>query len=567
MSPDFGGFGAGGSNGSSGGSLRDYWTDGSVARLCATLSELTGVRIELRDERGIVLDPDQDAEFFGGRVEPIDSSATVFPVRIGGDNGTVIGSVVVGSDEQSGSGSPSGIGVQSGVLIQRLGELIATMAKEMCNDVSELRVRVKEIEVLYRLNALLVAGGRVTETLKLTLDSALDALNLEAGAIMLLPEDSEGLSRMDLEDELERSASVGLSKEWLSSPLPLSEGREIDRASLDGKVITIQDLHTDDRILASDQVVGEGLKSFIGAGMVFGGRPIGVIRLYSRTERVFTGAECRLIRSIGQSAAMAVEQARLIKMKARERRTQRSLKIAATVQKRMMPDRLPTVEKLDIAARFRPSYQIAGDFYDVFEVRDKIGIMLGDVVGKGIVAGLLMSAVRATLRAYAELSDDLSKVMERTNEAIHRDTTVAEFATIWYGVFDPEINELSWVTAGHEPAVLLTRDEDGKWSYEMFRGEGLVAGVQDGEEYVMERMVLEPGQVVIVYTDGMMDAVDFNGERFGRPRLIKAMLDSLEENPDADAEWITERIFWHLRQFRGLQKQADDETLVVMRAR
>ena len=567
MSPDFGGFGAGGSNGSSGGSLRDYWTDGSVARLCATLSELTGVRIELRDERGIVLDPDQDAEFFGGRVEPIDSSATVFPVRIGGDNGTVIGSVVVGSDEQSGSGSPSGIGVQSGVLIQRLGELIATMAKEMCNDVSELRVRVKEIEVLYRLNALLVAGGRVTETLKLTLDSALDALNLEAGAIMLLPEDSEGLSRMDLEDELERSASVGLSKEWLSSPLPLSEGREIDRASLDGKVITIQDLHTDDRILASDQVVDEGLKSFIGAGMVFGGRPIGVIRLYSRTERVFTGAECRLIRSIGQSAAMAVEQARLIKMKARERRTQRSLKIAATVQKRMMPDRLPTVANLDIAARFRPSYQIAGDFYDVFEVRDKIGIMLGDVVGKGIVAGLLMSAVRATLRAYAELSDDLSKVMERTNEAIHRDTTVAEFATIWYGVFDPEINELSWVTAGHEPAVLLTRDEDGKWSYEMFRGEGLVAGVQDGEEYVMERMVLEPGQVVIVYTDGMMDAVDFNGERFGRPRLIKAMLDSLEENPDADAEWITERIFWHLRQFRGLQKQADDETLVVMRAR
>ena len=562
MSPHFGGSGATGT-GASGGSLRDYWTDGSVARLCATLSELTGVRIELRDERGIVLDPDQSAEFFCGRIEPIDSSATVFPVRIGGDNGTVIGSVVIGSER----GEDAGIGVETNVLIHQLGELISTMAKEMCTDLSELRVRVKEIEVLYRLNALLVAGGRVNETLELALDSALDALNLDAGAIMLLPEDSEGLSRTDMEDELERSASVGLSKEWLSSPLPLSEGREIDRASLDGKVIMIQDLHSDERILASDQVIREGLKSFIGAGMVFDGRPIGVIRLYSRTERVFTGAESRLIRSIGQSAAMAVEQARLIKMKARERRTQRSLKIAATVQKRMMPDRLPTVENLDIAARFRPSFQIAGDFYDVFEVRDKIGIMLGDVVGKGIVAGLLMSAVRATLRAYAELSDDLSKVMERTNEAIHRDTTVAEFATIWYGLFDPETNELSWVTAGHEPAVLLTQSDDGKWSYEMLKGEGLVAGVQDNEEYVMERMVLSPGQVVIAYTDGMMDAVDFEGERFGRPRLIKAMLDSLEESPEADAEWITERIFWHLRQFRGLQKQADDETLVVMRAR
>ena len=557
MSSD-GGVGGGGGSGGRGGSLRDYWTDGSVAQLCAALSELAGAEVQLRDERGIVLRPDDDAEFFGGTVERIEEGARVFPIRIAGD--TVIGSVVVGcgGGKRSDDGCP---------LIERMGELIATMATQMCSDVSELRTRIKAIEVLYRLNAQLVGGGRVDDTLKLTLETAIDAFGLDAGAIMLLPEDSEGLGRMDFEDELERSASYGLSEEWLGSPLPLSDERSIDRASLGGQVVAIEDLRTDERVCAREQVIKEGLKSFLGTGMVFGGHPIGVIRLYSRSGRLFTGAERRLIRSIGQSAAMAVEQARLIKMKARERRTQRSLKIAATVQQRMMPERLPVVENLDIAARFTASFQIAGDFYDVFEVRDKIGVMVGDVVGKGIVAGLLMSAVRATLRAYAELSDDLSRVMARTNEAIHRDTTVSEFATIWYAVFDPKTNELCWVTAGHEPAVLLTKGDDGKWGYEMLPGGGLVAGVQDGEVYQMERMVLKKDQVVVAYTDGMMDAVDFDGKRWGRERLIRAMVDSLEENPEGDADWIVERIFWHLRQFRGLHEQADDETVVVLRAR
>lgn len=539
-----------------GGSLRDYWTDGSVARLCATLSELTGVVVELRDERGIVLDPDQDAEYFGGQIKPIQDGAQVFPVRLGGESGSVIGSVVIGSG-----------GDVARPMLDRMGSLLASMVLEMTSDVSELRLRVKEIEVLYRLNALLVSGGRVDETLELALEAGLETLGLDAGAIMLLPEDSEGLTKSDNEAELERSASSGLSESWLSSPLPLSDGREIDRASLAGKVTVVKDLLADKRILARAQVEQEGLRSFLGTGMVFDGRPIGVIRLYSRSLREFSGAERRLIRSIGQSAAMAVEQARLIKMKARERRTQRSLKIAATVQKRMMPDALPMVENLDIGARFRPSFQIAGDFYDVFEVRDKIGVMVGDVVGKGIVAGLLMSAVRATLRAYAELSDDLSRVMARTNEALHRDTTVSEFATIWYGVFDPETNELCYVTAGHEPPVVLTKDDHGGWSHRLLSGVGLVAGIQDNEEYVMERVVLEKDQVVVAYTDGMMDAMDFTGTRFGRQRLISAAVETLNEEPDANAERIIERIFWHMRQFTGLQAQTDDETVVVMRAR
>ena len=200
-------------------SLRDYWTQGTIASLCAALSELGGVRIELRDERGFVLDPSSYRE--SPRVEtPIPEGSSVLPIIVTDER---IGSIVVHPHDHE---------LTHSALIDQLTELIAKTASEMCTDVANLRYRVSEVAVLYRLSSLLVRGGRVHDTLQLTLELALDVLGLEAGAIMLLPEDSEALPRVDLENELERSASLGLSEDWLLNPVPLSKDREFDRLAL-----------------------------------------------------------------------------------------------------------------------------------------------------------------------------------------------------------------------------------------------------------------------------------------------------------------------------------------------
>lgn len=534
-----------------GASIRDYWTDGSVSALCESISQLTGVMIELRDERGLVL-PAGSAADSPGIERPIAPNASVTPVVV---EGTRIGSIVVSSKDSD--SEPSHV-------VVRIGELIAMTATERCTDVAELRNRLQEIGLLYELSSLLVRGGRVKDTLRVSLESALRTLRLDAGAIMLLPEDTEGLSRAESEGELDRSAAIGLSEEWLSSPIPLSTNREFDRACLAGKVVAVADLPNDPRVIVPEDCVRENLGSFLGAGMVFDGRPIGVIRLYGRTNRVFTKSEQSLVKSIGQSTAAAVEQARMIKMKARERRTQRALKIASAVQKRMLPAKVPQVPGVQLAARFRPSQQISGDFYDLFTVRDKLGLLVGDVVGKGIGAGMLMSSVRATLRAYAELSDDLSRVMSRTNDALCRDTSVNEFATIWYGVLDPQSRELNYVLAGHDPPVLF-REENNEWRTRVLDGRGLVAGVIEGERYRMESVQLVAGDVLVAYTDGMTDATNFENARFGRDRLLESVRTMLEEQPDANADDILKRVFWTTRQFSGLSGQADDETMVVMR--
>lgn len=535
-------------------SVRDFWTDGSISALCELLTEINGVSIELRDEAGQVLAsrsrPDEP-----GIDSPIPGGSRVFRIEV---QEQPIGSVVVhpGEDEAAHDRAV------------RAGRLIASAAREMCSDVTELRHRVAEIDTLYQLSFLLVRGGRAKETLEAALKSALDVLDLDAGSIMLLPEDADGLAKGESEADLERSVAINLSEAWLDNPLPLSRDREFDRRALAGEVVFIEDLASDPRVLLPEQSIEENVTSFMCAGMVFDGRPIGVIRVYSRRRRAFTRADRRLLRSIGQSAAASIEQARLIKLRARERRTQRALRIAGAVQQRMLPVSVPTVPGIDLAARYRPSYEVGGDFYDLFLAHDRLVLVAGDVVGKGIAAGLLMSAVRATMRAYAEVSDDLELVMKRSNEAMCRDTTVSEFATAWMGSIGTNERgerELTYVSAGHDRPALFRRDTDGTWSHELLEAGGLVAGVLAGEEYPIETRALRPGDVLIVYTDGITDAQTFEGGRFGRARLVSAVTELLSTNADAGAAEIVEHVFWQIRQFTGLHRQADDETLVVVR--
>jgi phosphoserine phosphatase RsbU/P len=516
------------------------------------LTKLEGVQIVLRDEQDAILDATSLSNAPGAAL-PIPEDGSVHPIMIEDER---VGSIVVYSTQHDQH--------QQYALIDEIGKLIALTASEMCTDVSHLRYRIDEIAVLYKLSSLLVRGGRVSDMLRLTLEMALEVLHLEAGAIMLLPEDAQGLAHTEMENELERSASIGLGDDWLANPVPLSKNREFDCLSLEGKVVSSEDLANDPRVLVPDECRTEGLIAFIGTGFVFDARPIGLIRLYSKTKREFTASERQLIRSIGESAAAAVEQARLLKLQARQRRIHRSLKIAGAVQKRMLPEVTPSFDRIELAARYHPSQEIGGDFYDLFDVRDQLGVLVGDVVGKGVVAGMLMSAVRATIRAYADLSDDLSKVMFRTNDSICRDTKPSEFVTIWYGMIDPESLMMRHVVAGHEPPLLLRKDESG-WTIRTLDGSGLVAGVIAGEDYTMHTTQLHEGDYLIAYTDGITDAANFDMTRFGKHQLESSILEYLREVSNPSADEMLQRVFWSMRQFVGLQNQVDDETLVVVK--
>ncbi len=547
-------------------SITDFLTDGSLAALCAELSRLTGVAIELRDAggRGIIR-RGEGAEAAGWEYRPpgalgIPEPEARFPLVLTDGDGTPLGEIIAASGEPR-------LGADARARLDSVLHLLAGTASELCQHEAELRHRVKEVAALSRMSSLLVRAAGPERVLEVALDSALEVLGLDAGAVYLLKEDADGIAD-EREQDLTVKASRQLSEKWLSFPASLSKDRIFDRLALSGQIVVSEDLSADDRVQLRAEAKEEGLAAAIHAGLVFKSRPLGLMRLYSRTPRGFDEADRRLLASLVQQASVALEQSRLLRFEQEEQRVQRQLQLASDVQRRMLPRSVPTIRTLDMAARYVPSFELGGDFYDFVDLSGHLGVAVGDVVGKGIAAALLMSAVRASLRAHVQEVYDLDEVVSRVNKAMCHDTRDNEFASLWYGVLDPAKLRLTYCSAGHEPPMIVRVPQHRAPTHadidELSVG-GMVVGVDPSQRYQRAVFDLRPRDVLVAYTDGIPDAANFAGEKFGKKRLRQALLRTLTEKPTASAAEIVERILWEVRQFAGLSPRNDDKTLVVVR--
>lgn len=555
-------------------SVTDFMTDGSLAALCEELSGLTGVKLELRDPRGrrIVRTHEEGKPWRiedGSEREKVGSdSAFEVPLIVGGLHiGSMRAVLLQAEPAPTGPAKASLPGVFDRAALERVVRLLAQTAAELCEHELELRDRIKEASALYRMSGLLVRAAGVEQVMQTALDSALHALGMDAGSVVLFKDDMEG-EIADDESDLTLKAHRGLSKEYLDHPQPLSRNREFDRIALAGHVVMVEDLMDDPRVQLKHMVAKEGMRSFLNAGMVFHGRPIGVIRLYSRDRREFGDPERRLLKSIAHQAAVAVEQARLLKFEQEEQRVQRQLQLAGDVQRRMLPRQVPQIPGLDIAATYVPSFELGGDFYDFIDLNGHFGLVVGDVVGKGVAAALLMSAVRASLRAHVQEVYHLDEVVSRVNKAMCRDTRDNEFASLWYGVIDPLTLGLTYCSAGHEPTMVVRPPKNrapSKQNITELDVGGMVVGLDPNQKYERQVFELRPRDVLVAMTDGVTDVVNFEHKKFTRERLRETLLKILKSEPEATAARIVELIQWEIRQFAGLMPRPDDFTLVVVR--
>jgi sigma-B regulation protein RsbU (phosphoserine phosphatase) len=224
----------------------------------------------------------------------------------------------------------------------------------------------------------------------------------------------------------------------------------------------------------------------------------------------------------------------------------------------MLPATIPQLKQFDIAADYIPTLELSGDFYDLIQLNGHIGIAIGDVVGKGVAASLLMASVRSSLRAYAQDLYDISQIIHRVNVLLTRDTLDNEFATLFYGVLDPDTNRLTYCNAGHNPPLLLRNGE----VTELDVG-GLIVGIDEQATYDMAIVHFQPGDLLLLFSDGMNEAKNFDNVQFGKERIIEAMKSSLTL-PDANA--MLKHILWQMRCFTGLHHNADDTTAVLIHA-
>ena len=285
----------------------------------------------------------------------------------------------------------------------------------------------------------------------------------------------------------------------------------------------------------------------------------GVITSYNKKgDAGFTQEDQRLLAIIAGQSAQIIENARLYEEEKAFVSMKEQVRLAYQIQKDLLPKSEPDIAGYDIAARSIPAQMVGGDYYDFINVENgSLAICLGDVSGKGLPASLLMANLQATLRGQTLVSAPVNESVLRSNKLIFQSTDPEKFATLFYGVLDTNTHQLSYCNAGHEIPFVFTGDGDpGR-----LETGGMALGVMDDFPYQCDFVTLNPGDLLVVYSDGIPDATNEFDHPFGEDRLI-ALIREYKQRPVVA---IIDGIIDAVKEHEGNMEQLDDLTLVLVK--
>ncbi len=424
--------------------------------------------------------------------------------------------------------------------------LLANAIARLCFQEFQLRRRIDELTAVYNVTMMLADVRDLAKVLQRTVEVVTDVMNVKASSIRLIDREK---------DELVIRAVHNLSIEYVDKGPILLSRAEIDREALSTKGFAyVRNMSQDPRVQYPQQSVREGIVSMLSVGMRYKGRPIGALRVYTSEETHFSQLQIDLLKAVAAQAAAAIENARLLAETIQAQALERQVQMAVDVQLRLVPQRAPDIPGIDVASVYVPCYELGGDLFDFIPLADdNLGLVIADVAGKGVPASLIMASVRAALRAHVDNIYYLYEVMHRVNVMIYRDTKPSEFVTLFYGVLDTRNKRFTYCNAGHPPAMLLRNGEVTDLT-----GGSLVLGVDPEESYRQEVVQLQGGDVLLLYTDGLTEAMNFQRQVYGRQRVVESLAKG-----GVTAEVIAQNVLWDMRRFVGLTARNDDVTMIV----
>jgi sigma-B regulation protein RsbU (phosphoserine phosphatase) len=280
------------------------------------------------------------------------------------------------------------------------------------------------------------------------------------------------------------------------------------------------------------------------------------------SEEPYTREDKQLLLTVAEQTAQALDYAQLIREAADQERLKRDLEIAKEVQQQMLPQALPAVETLEFAGTCIPARGVGGDYYDFIGLPGgKLGIALGDISGKGVFAAMLMSSLHALMHSNAlKFGDRAGALMEDINRLMLDATHGQRFATFFYGVYDPAARTLTYVNAGHNYPMLFRSGGGGP---ERLEEGGTVLGFLPDAAYRQETVALRPGDVLVIFSDGITEAQDGAEGEYGEERLAACAAARLGLPPGE----LMGAVLADVEAFAGAAPQHDDITLVVAKAR
>ncbi len=343
------------------------------------------------------------------------------------------------------------------------------------------------------------------------------------------------------------------------SPTPFQEGQEI-----------IETLRTaccpillDEAVSSGRVVMNTTLLDWLASRrisllvpMVIQSRLIGFLALGQKVEgEDFSAEDLDILESVASQVALARENIRLIEDNLDKKRMEEELKFAQRIQKGFLPAEIPETRGLEIAAESLFCLEVAGDYYDIIGLPDgKTVLAVGDVSGKGAGAALIMANLQASLRTVVGVTTNLSDVVRRINDLIFDNTPPEQYITFFTALFDPDDKRLIYVNAGHNPPLLVRNDGE----VELLKEGGLILGAVPGVPFQQGEVRLQTGDLLLIYTDGLSEAMNADGEEFGEDRILKLV----HQGRDLPPSGILERLKEEARKFTGDLAWQDDLTLV-----
>jgi sigma-B regulation protein RsbU (phosphoserine phosphatase) len=344
-----------------------------------------------------------------------------------------------------------------------------------------------------------------------------------------------------------------------ASRTPLSQG-VVGRAVRERRTQIVGDVRRDPDYYVTDLWREQGQRSEIAVPLIYEDKVIGVLALESNRQNAFNDYHGRLLENIANPLSIAIVNARLHQQHVeREHRLEHEMLMARDVQRAMLPDQ-PPLKGFELAARLEPALNLSGDFYDYLMLSpNRLGLMIGDVAGKGVRAAMGMAASRSILRSVARRGGGPAKVLRDANLRLHRDLGKQLLLTLVYAVLDADTKTLHYCNAGHNPPLLVKAS--GKWR--ALKTGGLLMGVFDKQQYKTESLSLEKGDLVFFYTDGLPEAHTSQPNRveFGEGRIVEFLL----EHRHMKASALIDALIAHVNEFTVDAHRHDDMTLVALK--
>ncbi|MBN1824801.1 MAG: SpoIIE family protein phosphatase [Candidatus Eisenbacteria bacterium] len=405
---------------------------------------------------------------------------------------------------------------------------------------------VRLLERLDRVGDALLAVHPMEDLLEKVVDLARELTRAERVALLLI--DEEGTLVPRAFDQ----AGPGGDEEILVS-------RSIALSSMERReAVRITDAQSDSRFRAMESVANLRIHSAMCAPLWNGSEVTGILYADDRNaSTIFSDEDLQLLTLIGHLAAVKIRETLAHEELERKRLLEEELKVAHSIQQKLLPEGVFERGEYRVAGRNVPSLQVGGDYFDYFDDdRGRLWVCIGDVSGKGIPAALLMSSAQAGFRAQVEAGLPLEEVVPRLNRTIHRDTGGERFITLVLLSLDPETHEIRYVNAGHNPPVLLRASGE----HELLEAGGVFLGAFPDLSFETGEARLEPGDALFLYSDGVTEAWGENEEEFGEDRMMALLREGKMDDPCC----FVERVIAAVRAFSSGRALSDDVTAVLL---